>query len=233
MHIEDHLKALGFAREWGGGGTYRMTRFFPNGANVWVTDCDGSDVPANDDWFVVTYGPADDDTGLLGLRSDNIGDARLWPFAIAAAVAFAEAMPPDLGRPKGEDMEALSEELATFCSTQGLPLRSADELVHEIDTQIAGAPDLETMKLNMAQGLWVTGFIQEWEQAEERARRAEPEPVTASVGIAAAPFAIFYHSDGYSLRVERHDGPSPARWTVDPPRLASAIEIMLEGLNHE
>lgn len=54
-------------------------------------------------------------------------------------------------------------------------------------------------------------------------------PIPAVYGIAAAPFALFQHSDGQSIAIERHDGPTPERWAINPNRLAAAIEAMLEG----
>jgi hypothetical protein len=125
----------------------------------------------------------------------------------------------EIDGPHGSDMAALTHELVGFCTSESLPLMSADELAMEL---LAKAENGEDLPRVWGQYRWLSRFVAAWEGQDKDG--AQPAPLW---GIAAAPFAVFFHADGYNITIERHDGPSPVRWTIEPPRLAKAIEAML------
>lgn len=91
--IHDHLLALGFATELGGGGCEMLTRYLPNGVAIWVTGTDGPSLPDDADWLVCVYEPDGDSMtdARLTLASTTTPAAQ-YLAAISAAEAFAQVL---------------------------------------------------------------------------------------------------------------------------------------------
>lgn len=114
--------------------------------------------------------------------------------------------------------------LAVVEQEAGELLAAIGEAAMVADTLAAALADLGRPNLAEAG----TGAAMDFRALRARLCGTPTAQPAVPVGIAAAPFAVF-QDDAFSVTVERHDGPSPVRWTVDCNRIAAALEAITSG----
>lgn len=96
--IIETLKMSGFGEEVGGGGCLFLSRYFPNGAAIWATPCEGSGMPTDDDWLMGVYGRDGDDMGdlLWSVSSDEVSKPE-FAASLHSVITFAHGVDMALG----------------------------------------------------------------------------------------------------------------------------------------
>lgn len=92
--IYDQLKSQGFENEVGGGGCVFLSRYFPNGAAIWVTGEGGPSMPSDDDWLMCVYGRRPDGDMSDALFSSASGDVGFPDFnrSLHSVITFAHGL---------------------------------------------------------------------------------------------------------------------------------------------
>lgn len=156
--------AYGFALEVAGGGALVLSRYWHNGAHLWLTCPDGGGLPTVDAWEIGQY----DETGeqVDGWRSDAPSGA---PYRLQGAI-MAAIRAVNMGLPS---TDALTDEFDEWLA-DNLPRAAVDELPDEANARAAALhADLVAMLDDLSREElmplleWLATFERRWTEAQE------------------------------------------------------------------